>query len=110
MGLVFGVEAGMSECDLAQKARILGGVPVWGLIQGSAADQLGLQGGDILLRVNGVQLQSAGELSRGRCCLSQTLELDVLRSESLVRISVPLQPVAHEWIDELRQQVFGRVS
>jgi S1-C subfamily serine protease len=100
----------MNQSNLAQKARILGGVPVWGSIQGSAADQLGLQGGDILLRVNGVQLQSSVELSKGRCCLSQTLELDVLRSESLVRIIIPLQPVAHEWIDELRQQVFGRMS
>ena len=100
----------MSQCNLEQKARILGGVPVWGSIQGSAADQLGLQVGDILLRVNGVQLQSAVELSKSRYCLSRTLELDVLRSESLVRIIIPLQPVTHEWIDELRQQVFGRMS
>jgi len=57
-----------------------------------------------------VQLQSAVELSKARGCLSQTLELDVLRSESLVRIIIPLRPVAHEWIDELRQQVFGRMS
>jgi S1-C subfamily serine protease len=100
----------MMDCNLEQKARILGGVPVWGSIRGSAADQLGLQGGDILLRVNGVQLQSATELARGRCCLSQTLELDVLRSECLVRIVVPLEPPIHDWIDELRQQVFGRMS
>lgn len=98
----------MIDCDLEQKARILGGVPVWGSIRGSAADQLGLQGGDILLRVNGVQLQSASELARG--CRSQILELDVLRSECLVRIVVRLEPPIHHWIDELSQQVFGRVS
>jgi S1-C subfamily serine protease len=77
---------------------------------GSAADQLGLRHGDILLRVNGVQLQSAKELSRGRWGLGQTIEFDVLRAESLVRIVVPLESPIPDWIDELRQQVFGRMS
>jgi S1-C subfamily serine protease len=100
----------IKDDDLEQKARVFGGVPVWGSIRGSAADQLGLRGGDILLRINGVRLQSAKELSRGRWGLSQTLELDVLRAESLVRIVVPLEAPIPDWIEELRQQVFGRAS
>ena len=100
----------MSYCDLERKARVFGGAAVWGFIRGSAADQVGLQRGDILLRVNGIQLQSVKELSTTRWGLDQTIELDVLRAESLVRIVVPAQPSAPDWIDELRQQVFGRVS
>ncbi len=100
----------MQIVELAQRARILGGVPVWGAVSGSAADQVGLRQGDILLRINGVQLQTAGDFMAAFRRLAHSIELDVLRSESLVRIVVPARAATSDWIDELGQQVFGRAS
>jgi type II secretory pathway component PulC len=100
----------MQVLGLAQKAQILGGVPVWGTVRGSAADQVGLVQGDILLRVNGVNLQSFDEFADAFRRLVQSIEFDVLRRESLVRIVVPAQAATSEWIDELGRQVFGRLS
>lgn len=100
----------MLNGNLAHKARVLGGVPVWGTVDGSAADQLGLRGGDILLRVNGVQLQSARDFAKGRRCLSQSCEIDVLRCEALIKIVLPLHNDMHDWLHELGQQMFGRAS
>jgi membrane-associated protease RseP (regulator of RpoE activity) len=96
--------------ELGRRAKVLGGIPVWGTVPGSAADQMGLQGGDILLRVNGVQLKSPADLSGARSLFHQSLELDVLRCESLVRIVVPAKSANLTWIDELSQQVFGLVG
>ena len=100
----------MERGELAHRARILGGIPVWGTVPGSAADNMGLRGGDILLRVNGVQLQSPNDLLAARRLLDQTLELAVLRAESLLLIEVPARASSDQWIDELGQQVFGRDS
>jgi S1-C subfamily serine protease len=100
----------MQPVELANKARILGGVPVWGTVSGSAADKVGLRQGDILLRLNGVQLKSVHDFLAALRRLAHSIELDVLRCESLVRIVVPPQSATSEWIDELRQQVFGRAS
>ena len=96
--------------ELGRKARVFGGIPVWGTVPGSAAHQIGLRGGDILLRVNGVQLQSADDLSAALCLFDQSLELYVLRCKSLVRIVIPANSVNSAWIDELGQQVFGRAE
>ncbi len=96
--------------ELAHRARILGGIPVWGTVPGSAADHLGLKGGDILLRVNGVQLQTPDDFLAARRLLDQSLELAVLRAESLLLIDVPARQSNDQWIDELGQQVFGRDS
>lgn len=100
----------MQVLELAQKARILGGVPVGGTVSGSAAHQVGLRQGDILLRVNGVNLQSPDDFDAAMRRLARSVELDVLRCESLLRIVVPAHAATNEWIDELGQQVFGRVS
>ena len=100
----------MQIVELAQRARILGGVPVMGTVSGSAADKAGLRQGDILLRANGVQLQTASDFFAARTRLDGVLELDVLRSVSLVRIVVPAHSLSSEWMHELGQQVFGRAS
>ena len=100
----------MQVVELAHRARILGGVPVWGTIRGSAADQVGLEQGDILLRVNGVNLQSQRDFDAAFRRLAQSIELDVFRRECLVRIVVPAHAATSDWIDELGQQVFGRES
>ena len=93
--------------DFASRAAILGGVPVWGTIQGSAADTAGLRGGDILLRVNGVPGNLVGK-SLGRDAFGQ-LEIQILRDDSLISLRMP--PETDECvIHELRQQLFGRTT
>lgn len=91
--------------DFASRAAILGGIPVWGTISGSAADCAGLRGGDIVLRVNDVP----GTAVEG--CLSRDafgqLEFQVLRDQELVvlRVAPDVHPCV---IEELAQQLWGR--
>jgi S1-C subfamily serine protease len=92
--------------DFASRAAVLGGIPVWGTVLGSAADCAGLRGGDIVLRVNGVPGSDVvGSIDRdafGR------LEFQVLRDQSLVVLRLP-STLDDCVIDELSQQLFGRV-
>jgi hypothetical protein len=91
--------------DFASRAAVLGGVPVWGTVQGSAAETAGLKGGDILLRVNGVPGNRVGD-ELGRDAFGQ-LEFQILRDDSLILLRMP--PETDECvIHELRQQLFGR--
>lgn len=94
--------------ELAMKARILGGTPLWGTVSGSAADQLGMQGGDILLRFNGVPLQAAEDFRKACRSLNRTYELELLRGESLVRIELPSDSTHNHLLDEIASHVFGR--
>jgi len=96
--------------ELAHKARILGGTPLWGTISGSAADQLGMQGGDILLRFNGVPLQAVGDFRKACRSLNRTFELELLRGEALVRIELPSDSSKSGLLDEIALHVFGRAN
>ena len=98
------------DSELASKARILGGTPLWGTVSGSAADRLGMQGGDILLRFNGVPLQAAEDFRKGCRSLNRTFELEVLRGESLVRIELPPDSTNNGLLDEIATHVFGRAN
>jgi C-terminal processing protease CtpA/Prc len=92
--------------DFAARAAILGGVPVWGTIQGSATDCAGLRAGDIVLRVNGVPGRSV-EGALGRDASGQ-LEIQVLREGRLLVLRLPSE-CDECVIDELGQQLFGRM-
>jgi hypothetical protein len=95
----------MDHEDFASRAAILGGVPVWGTVRGSAADTAGLRGGDILLRVNGVPGRTIGN-DLGRDAFGQ-LEFQILREGDLILLRMP--PDTDDCvIDELSQQLFGR--
>ena len=98
------------DSELACKARILGGTPLWGTVSGSAVDRLGMQGGDILLRFNGVPLQAAEDFRRACRSLNRTFELEVLRGESLVRIELPPDSTNIGLLDEIAMHVFGRAN
>jgi membrane-associated protease RseP (regulator of RpoE activity) len=92
--------------DIASRAAVLGGIPVWGTVHGSAADFAGLRGGDIVLRVNGVPGRAV-DGAIGRDAFGQ-LEFQVLRDGELVviRISPELDACI---VEELTQQLFGRL-
>lgn len=47
-----------SRAELGRMAMILQGIPVWGCLPGSPADQAGISYGDILLSVNGVRTKT----------------------------------------------------
>ncbi len=92
---------------LSAFARTLGGLPVHGTVVGSMADVLGLQRGDIVLRVNGV---NARELHRIRFSQSgsQGVEFQVLRQGSLVELSLPEGTDPVEALLELSDYLVGR--
>ena len=91
--------------DFAARADVLGGVPVWGIVPGSAMDCAGFCGGDIVLCINGAPGKSvAGTVGRdafGR------LEFQVLRGDRLLVLRLPNEcdPCV---VEELDQQLFGR--
>jgi hypothetical protein len=107
----FGSEAVLSNSianheEFAARAAILGGVPVWGTVLGSATHCAGLRGGDIVLRVNGVP-GCAVNGAIGRDAFGH-LEFQVLRDQSFVVLQV--SPEFDECvIDELGKQLFGRL-
>lgn len=73
--------------NVAEVAKILGGIPVWEVYPDSAAEDAGIKLGDIILRVNGVatptfrSFLAAGEAHLGH------LVFDVFRDGKLLRLT-----------------------
>ncbi len=96
-----------SPKELTTIANILGGVPILGVLPGSPAERAGLQYGDIVLRVNGVQTETFVEFLKAHESGREGLELDVFRNGA--HVSVVLSPgAAWHGRDELRKPAAAR--
>jgi S1-C subfamily serine protease len=73
--------------QVARVAEILGGIPVWEVFPGSAAELAGVRFGDIILRVNGVATPTFKSfLAAGEAHLEH-LEFDVFRAGKFLRLT-----------------------
>jgi len=70
------------------------GIVVTGVSNGSAAEQAGLEPGDVLTRMNGKALRSVQDLRNGEGLLpvGSTVQLSVLRDGKLQEVSAQLNP------------------
>ena len=55
-----------SRAEVDKIAEALGGMPVWGVLAGSPAAQVGLRYGDVVLEVNGVRTAGIAEFVAAR--------------------------------------------
>jgi len=69
-----------SPKEVTTIANIMGGVPILGVLPGSPAALAGLQYGDIVMRVNGVQTETFVEFIKAHDSSARGLELDVFRN------------------------------
>ena len=77
-----------SPKELSTLANLLGGVPILGVLPGSPAARAGLQYGDIVLRVNGIQTETFVEFLRAHEGGQRSLELDVFRNGTNLTLSL----------------------
>ena len=77
--------------ELQTIANILGGVPILGVLPGSAADRAGLRYGDIVTRVNGLPTTTFNEFLTAHDRSGGSLSLEVFRDGEKVsfEMSVP---------------------
>jgi predicted metalloprotease with PDZ domain len=73
--------------QVAKIAKILGGIPVWEVFPGSAAEAAGIKLGDVIVCVNGVRTPTFQHfLDAGQAHLEH-LEFDVFRNGRLLRLT-----------------------
>jgi C-terminal processing protease CtpA/Prc len=70
----------ISRKQLEEIAATVGGVPIFGCLPQSSAEQAGVRYGDIVLRVNGVRTRDLDEYLSARALREDGLSLDVLRA------------------------------
>lgn len=76
--------------EVAETAKILGGVPIWGVLPGSAAARAGVRYGDIVLRVNGIETRTLVEFISARESTGGNVVFDVFRNGELLRLNIEL--------------------
>ena len=77
--------------DLETMARLLGGVPIWGVLPGSAAHRAGMRYGDIVIRVNGIETPNFAQYLRAQGAPRERIEFEVLRHGVLLQLDVELE-------------------
>jgi len=76
---------------LQDAARLLGGVPIWGVLPGSAAERAGMRYGDIVVRVNGRETPNFMSFLRAQQAPSTCLRFEVMRAGVLLRLDVKVE-------------------
>ncbi len=69
----------LSKAKLEQIAKVLGGIPVLGCIEGSPSDRAGIRYGDVVLSVNGVKTSDMDLYLKARELRSDGAEVVVFR-------------------------------
>lgn len=70
----------MKVGDLMELARALGGLPVFGCLAGSPAEQAGIRYGDVLLSVDGMPTGSVDDYLAARSRSGRTIVVRVFRA------------------------------
>lgn len=76
--------------ELQTIANILGGVPILGVLPGSAADRAGLRYGDIVTQVNGVPTTTFNDFLSAHDRSNGVLTLEVFRDGAKVSFEMAL--------------------
>lgn len=102
----------LSRSDLSRLATVLGGIPVLGCLEGSAAAEAGIRYGDVLLAVDGVTTSTWDEFLevRGRC--RDRMCARIFRDGLEQEIEIELRPATKtpfELIGELQQHAVSSV-
>lgn len=77
-----------SPAEVLAIAKILEGIPIWGVLPGSAAHRAGLRYGDIVVRVNGTPTRSFIEFLTASDVRDGRLAFDVVRDGSPIELVV----------------------
>lgn len=79
-----------SPDDLQAIAKILGGVPIWGVLPGSAAHRAGMRYGDIVVRVNGIETQNMTQFLKAQDSNRSRVDFEIVRQGVIVHLGVEL--------------------
>jgi len=94
----------MPRKQLEEVATALEGVPVWGCLPGSAAAEVGVRYGDIVLRVNGVRTQGIEDYLEARALRADGMDVVLFRAGQELALFVPFrQPTGS--LEQLALQV-----
>jgi S1-C subfamily serine protease len=93
-----------SPHELQALAKILGGVPILGVLPGSAADRAGLRYGDVLVSVNGVEMLSFEQFLRAHDASRGELELEVFRDGTVHHVLLQLPATARPSTFDVRDE------
>lgn len=77
--------------ELQSIAKALNGIPIWGVLPGSAAALAGVRSGDVVLKVNGLETPSFERFLHARDLCKERFALEVYRDGVIVKLSVALQ-------------------
>lgn len=77
--------------QLQSIAKTLNGIPIWGVLPGSAAALAGVRSGDVVLKVNGLETPSFERFLRARDLCKERFDLEVYRDGAIMKLSVALQ-------------------
>jgi S1-C subfamily serine protease len=91
----------LSKAKLEQIAKVLGGIPVFGCVEGSPGARAGIRYGDVVLSVNGVRTSTMEHYSRACDLRSDGAEVVVFRNgvEIVLELvfetpsSIPTRPI-----------------
>jgi S1-C subfamily serine protease len=72
-------------------AKSLGGVPIWGVLPGSAAHRAGMRYGDIVVRVNGIETPNLAQYLKAQRANAERVEFEVLRQGVVLHLGVELE-------------------
>ena len=78
----------MNREQLAKLAESLGGIPVWGVLPGSASQRCGVRYGDVIISVNGIKTSNADEYVEARNARRDGADVVIFRDgrEVLLRL------------------------
>jgi serine protease Do len=81
------------------------GVLVAGVQEGSAAAEAGLRAGDVIVRVDGRDVESIPEVQRAVSAAGDAVELGVVRDGSAMTVTAALPPADETGADDVRELV-----
>ena len=79
-----------SPAELSLAAKTLGGVPIWGVLPGTAAARAGVRYGDIEMRETGMEPRTLEDFIAAREASDGRVVFDVFREGELLRLNVHL--------------------
>ena len=81
----------ISVRDLMELARALGGLPVFGCLVGSPAEQAGIRYGDVLLAVDGMPTRTVDDYLAARSRSGRTIVVRIFRAGAELDVELGLR-------------------